>query len=64
MALLSCLLSHLVRLRASTSTHGMMRVNLPDIKTRLTIAMMVIMRGVKQVSSYQSVPITKALKFL
>ncbi|WP_375678745.1 MULTISPECIES: toprim domain-containing protein, partial [unclassified Bartonella] len=39
LALLSGLLTEPVNLWASLSTHGMMRVNLPKIKARLTIAM-------------------------
>ncbi|GAA4668471.1 DUF7146 domain-containing protein [Bartonella pachyuromydis] len=39
LSLLSGLLSELVNLWASLSTSGMMRVNLPPIKARLTIAM-------------------------
>ncbi|WP_273721963.1 MULTISPECIES: toprim domain-containing protein [unclassified Bartonella] len=39
LSLLSALLSEPVNLWASLSTHGMMRVNLPPIKGRLTIAM-------------------------
>ncbi|WP_425276992.1 DUF7146 domain-containing protein [Bartonella tribocorum] len=39
LALLSGLLSEPVNLWASLSTHGMMHVNLPDTKSRLTIAM-------------------------